>query len=188
MEEVRFKNTSKIDTKEVSLFQSYAMKKTIWIMSIAFMLIFVGAGVGLFFVNSTVGIILIVCGLAGGGFFLPYLLKENQKRQNEQLLGDNKYLNTYEFYEEYLLATSSEKETAGNSYQEVATEKLNYIDVYKVVTYQDRLFIFLNKSQSLILNFNGMTVGNIEKLIEFLKEKDIQVEDKSKVGTPLKKK
>lgn len=189
MEEIKFKNTSRMDANEISIFQSLALKKTTMLVSVLFALLFVGAGVGLAFWDLTVGIVMGVCGIAGGFFFLPYLLKENQRKQNLQLLGDRKYLNTFEFFEDYFLVSSSATENAaGKEYFEVGTQHVNYQEVYKVVTYKDRLFIFINQTQSFILNFKGMTTGTVAELVEFLKEKNIQVEDKSKVDTTPKKK
>ena len=189
MEEIKFKNTSKMNAEEIAVFQSYAMKKTKLIMSIFFMLIFVGLGVGLAFWNITVGIICIVCGVVGGIFFLPYLLKENQKRTLTQNLGDKKYLNTFEFYENHFFVTSNATQSANdNDYQEVGTQTVDYADLYKVVTYKDRLFIFLNPQQSFIVNFNGMTTGTVAELLEFFKGKGVNVVDKSSLDITPKKK
>lgn len=187
MEEIKFKNTSRMDANEISLFQSYAMKKTIWMMAGFFALIFVGAGIGLAFWNTTVGIIMIVCGLAGGFWFLPYLMKESQKKQNMEVLGDRKYLNTYQFYEDHVFVTSTATADAtSKEYNEVGTQRVDYKEVYKVVTYKDRLFIFINKTQSFILSFQGMTMGVIEDLVKFLKSKEITIVDKTNVITEAK--
>lgn len=189
MEEIKFKNTSKMNAEEVSIFQNYAMKKTNIIMSVGFAVIFVALGVGLAFWNLTVGVICLVCGVAGGGFFLPYLLKENQKRMNAQALGDKKYLNTFEFYEDKFVVTSSETQSSNDkNYHEVGNQTIAYQDLYKVVTYKDRLFLFLDAQQSLIVDFKGMTTGTIAGLIAYLKEKGVNVIDKSKINITPKKK
>lgn len=182
---VLFKNTSKMDDEEISIFQSYAIKKTMLISSILFSLIFVGIGIGTSFYDLTMGIVFIVCGLLGGFVLLPYLLKENVKKQNKITLGDKKYLNTFEFYDEYIFVESqatSSKET--NDFQSVASQKVFYKDVYKVVTYREFLFIYLNSRQSLILNFKGMTLGTAGEVVEFLKGKSIKIIDKTKENVP----
>ncbi|MBE7074272.1 MAG: YcxB family protein [Clostridiales bacterium] len=187
MEEIKFKNTSRMSGEEIAIFQSYAMKNTNILMSIFFTVIFVGLGVGLSFWNLTVGVILVVCGLAGGIFFLPYLLKENQKRNVLQELGDRKYLNTFEFYEEYLCVKSTATVSADSKdYQDAGSLRVEYSEVFKIATYKDRLFIFLNPQQSFIVNFNGMTMGTIAELIDFLKSKNIMFMDKSNIDTTKK--
>ncbi len=183
--EVKFKNTTKMDDEEISIFQSYALKKTTLISSILFSLLFVGAGIGISFIDLEMGIILIVCGLLGGFVLLPYLLKEILKKQNKTTLGDKKYLNTFEFCDEFILVesqASSSKET--NDYQQVASQKIFYKDVFKVVIYKEFLFVYLNARQSLILNFKGMTLGTAGELVEFLKGKNIKFVDKSNENTP----
>lgn len=177
--EVIFKNTSKMDMEEISLFQSTVLKKATFIASIIFALIFVGAGVGLSFVDTTLGIILIACGVIGGFVLLPYLIKDNQKKQNTQMLGDKRYLNTYEFYQEHIAISTEMARDNSNDYQNVATQTLNYQDIYQVKVYKERLFIFISSSQSFIFNFKGMTKGTAAEVIEFLKTKNIKIKDKS---------
>ncbi len=183
--DVLFKNTSKMDDEEITVFQNYALKKTMLTTSILFALIFVAFGIGASFLDLTMGIVLIVCGLLGGFVLLPFLLKETVKKQNKVTLGDKKYLNTFEFCEEFLFVTSqatSSKET--NDYQDVASQKIFYKDMFKVVSYIEFLFIYLNSKQSLILNFKGMTGGTAGELIEFLKMKNIKFVDRSSEKTP----
>lgn len=179
-EELKFKNTSKMDDEEISLFQNFALKKTTIISSIVFALIFAGLGVGLSFVDMTLGITLIVCGLLGGFVLLPYLMKESLKKQNKQNLGDKKYLNTFEFYESYILITSEANSSENkNEYQPIANQKLFYADIYKIVAYKEHLFIYINPHQSFILNYKGMTKGTAGEIIELAKEKNIKLIDKS---------
>ena len=163
MEELLFKNTSKMDEEEITLFQNYALKKMTIIASVAFTLFFVILGIGLSFVILPMGIILIVCGCIGGLIFMPYLLKENIKKQNIQNLGDKKYLNTFEFYENSLEVTTeatSSKQT--NDYKPVANQSINYGD----------------------LSFKGMTKGTYQDVIDLLKSKNVKVIDKSNVTVP----
>lgn len=184
--DIKFKNTSKMDEKEISIFQNYALKKRILICSIVFALAFVLLGVGLYFVDLTMSIILIVCGIVGGFVLLPYLMKETVKKQNNIILGDRKYLNTFEFFDEYVNITSEATSTKeSNDYQFVASQKLYYKDIFKFVTFQERLFIFINAQQSFILHYKGMTKSTAEELVEFLKGKGIKMIDKSKMPVPV---
>ena len=178
MEELLFKNTSKMDEEEITLFQNYALKKMTIIASVAFTLFFVILGIGLSFVILPMGIILIVCGCIGGLIFMPYLLKENIKKQNIQNLGDKKYLNTFEFYENSLEVTTE----ATSSKQ--ANQSINYGDLYQLVVYKMHLFIFINPGQSFILSFKGMTKGTYQDVIDLLKSKNVKVIDKSNVTVP----
>ncbi len=183
--EVLFKNTSKMNDEEISVFQNYALKKTILITSILFTLVFCGVGAGFCFIDLTYGIIFLVCGILGGFVLIPFLMKDSVKKQNKLLLGDKKYLNTFEFCEDYIFVTSqatSSKES--NDYQEVASQKIFYRDIFKFVTYKEFMFIYINARQSFILNFRGMTKGTIAEVIELLKGKGIKFVDKSSENMP----
>lgn len=188
MEEIKFKNTSKLDAQELSLFQQCAMKKMIWASSIAFAVLFAGAGAAIAFWQLAAGVILVVCGIVGGFFFLPYLLKENQKKQNEAHLGKSKYLNTFSFYEDRIHVQSELTNGVDNKFELAGEEVVRYEDILKVVTYKDRLFLFVDARQAFIVNFNSMTQGTISELIAFLKEKQLKFVDKTKVDLNVKKK
>ena len=177
--EVLFKNTSKMDHEEISIFQNTVMKKTMFVTSIVFALIFAGIGVGLSFWNLTFGIIVIACGVLGGFVLVPYLLKENMKKANKETLGDKKYLNTFEFFADALSVTSQASRLDANEYEEVGSQKIYYSDIYQVVVYKERLFIYINPRQSFIFNFKGMTQGTAGEVIDFLKTKNIKIKDKS---------
>lgn len=180
--EMLFKNTSKLDEQEITAFQNAVMKKKIFTFSIIFALIFVGAGIGFAFLNLTLGIILIVCGTLGGFVLLPYLMKESQKKANQEMLGGNKFLNTYEIYDDHIDITTQEASSENNLYNEVASNKLYLQDIFLVMVYKERLFIFINQSQSFILNFRGMTKGTAGELVEFFKNSKVPVQDNSLKG------
>ena len=180
--QVLFKNTSKMDESEITLFQNAVMKKTTIITAIVFSLIFVAMGVGLSFWELTLGIITIACGVVGGFVLIPYLMKETQKKQNKEILGNKTYLNTYEFYNEYLEVTSQATENGRTEYEEVGKQKIYYKDIFKVKIYRERLFIFINARQSFIFNFKGMTQGTAGEVIELLKSNNIKVKDDSAKG------
>ncbi len=183
-----YKNTSKMDEDEITLFQNYAMKKTTIISSVAFTLFFVLFGIGLSFVILPMGIILIVCGCIGGLIFMPYLLKDSVKKQNTQNLGDRKYLNTFEFYENSVLVTTeatSSKET--NDYKPIANQTINYNELYQLVVYKAHLFLFISPGQSFILSFKGMTKGTYQDVIDLIKSKGVKIIDKTNVAVPATK-
>lgn len=178
MEELKFKNTSKLDLEEIAILEGFAIKKSIWLMSIIFALLFVGSGVGLLFWNTTAGIIAIICGVLGGIFLLPYLIKENVKKQNEQMLGGKKYLYTYEVYKDKMVVKTQSANTNENEYQDEIEKDIELKDLFQVVCYKQRLFVFVNAQQSFILNYKGMTHGTIGGLIEHLKSKGIKILEK----------
>lgn len=178
-EEVLYKNTSKLDTEEIALFQKFAVKKTFIMVSIIFSLIFVGVGVGVSFIELTFGIITIACGVLGGFVLLPYLMKENLKKQNAQSFGDKKYLNTFDFYGDYVFITSESALPNTNEYSQIASQKLFYTDVYQGVLYRDHLYLYINAQQSFIISYKGMTKGTIAEVIDFLKTKNVKIIDKS---------
>ena len=132
-----FKNTSKMDDEEISLFQNFVLKKTTFISSLVFSIIFIGGGVGMCFVDLTIGIALAICGVIGGIILLPYLMKESLKKQNKITLGDRKYLNTFEFCQDYIFITSQATSSpTANDYQEIASQKVFYKDLFKFVAYK----------------------------------------------------
>ena len=179
-QDILFKNTSKMEEAEISLFQSFALKKMIWIMSICFALVFVAIGVVLaLFVDLTGGIITIACGVIGAFVLLPYLMKENIKKQNQKNFDGKKYLNTFVFYDDNVSITTEVSREAKGDFEEVGSQKLFYNDVFKMVIYKEHLFIFINESQSFVVSFKGMTKGTVAELIDFLKSKNIKTNDKS---------
>ncbi len=177
--DVLFKNTSKMDAQEIAIFQSYAMKKVNLVSSLVFALIFAGIGAGACFWNLTCGIIVIVCGVLGGFVLLPYLMKESVKKQNAQNFGDKKYLNTFEFCDEYVQITSEASQLDKNEYQQIASQKLFYADVFQAVLYRDHLFLYISPRQSFIVDYKGMTKGTIGETIDLIKNKGVKIIDKS---------
>ena len=180
-----FKNTSKMDDEEISLFQNFVLKKTTFISSLVFSIIFIGGGVGMCFVDLTIGLALAICGVIGGIILLPYLMKESLKKQNKITLGDRKYLNTFEFCQDYIFITSQATSSpTANDYQEIASQKVFYKDLFKFVAYKEHLFIFINQKQSFIFDYRGMTKGTAGEVVEYLKAKGVKFVDKSSVQTP----
>ena len=70
-----FYNTTKLTEEEITAFQTFAMKKDNLWASIFISLLSVGLGVGLIFVNTYVGVAIIIAGLLGGLVLFPYITK-----------------------------------------------------------------------------------------------------------------
>lgn len=179
-DEILFKNSSKMNEDEIQVFQKFALKKTIIISSVCLIAAFAVIGALVCLAELFLGITIIVAGVLGGAVLMPFLMKDSIKKQNTLTLGDKKYLNHFEFYNDYIFVTSeatSSKES--NDYQEVASQKVFYKDLVQVVMYKTYLFIYINKAQSFVLNQRGMTQGTVGELIPFLKEKGLKIIDKS---------
>lgn len=178
-DEVLFKNTSRLNEEELLVFQNYALKKTIITMSIVIVALFAIAGAGLCFLELYLGITVIVAGILGGVVLFPFMMKDSLKKQNKLMLGEKKYLNTFEFFNDYLLVTSEATASlTSDEYKEEASSKVSYESLFRVDIYKTYVFIFINKAQSFVLNQRGMTKGVVEDLIEFLKSKGLKVTDK----------
>ncbi len=174
-----FYNTTKLTEEEITAFQTFAMKKDNLWASIFISLLSVGLGVGLIFVNTYVGVAIIIAGLLGGLVLFPYITKEQLKRQNLEMFEDGKYINTFEFYEDYLKVTNID----GNKTEENSiSQEFKYDELYKFTLFKQYLFIFENKFQGFILAQTCMTKGTIGDLVDFLKSKNIPFEDRTSLG------
>ncbi len=178
--QIKFKNTSKMNEDEIAVFQNYALKKTIILSSALLICFCVLIGVGLCFIELYLGVAIIIAGVLGGGVLMPFLMKDSVKKQNKLVFGDRKYLNHFEFFQDYFMVTSeatTSKES--NDYSVNAEEKLLYSDLFQVVVYKTYIFLYINKAQSFVLNQKGMTLGTAGELILFLKDKGLKIIDKS---------
>lgn len=172
-----FKNTSKINEEELTKYQLKLLKKTIILFAAVVILISLGAGIPiLIFVNEFVGGAIIVLGALGGAVLLPYLLKDSVKKQNAKVLGDRKYLNTFEFYEDKMIIINSATDNfADNTYKEIARAEIPNANIYRILLDNIYIFIYLDKKQSLFLDQRGMTKGMAGELAEFLQNKGVKV-------------
>lgn len=178
--QIKFKNTSKMNEDEIAVFQNYALKKTIILSSALLIGFCVLIGVGICFAQLYLGVAVIIAGALGGGVLMPFLMKDSVKKQNKLIFGEKKYLNHFEFYNDYLMVTSeSTTSKESNDYQKVAEEKVLYSDLFQVVVYKTYIFLYINKAQSFVLNQKGMTLGTAGELILFLKDKGLKIIDKS---------
>ena len=173
MEECLFKNTSKMGENEVYEFQSFILKKMVVACSVVIALVCVGAGVGLYFVASYLGIAIAVLGLLGAFVLFPYVMKESVKKNNQQLFNGKKYLNTFEFYDDRVVINCEEAEENSTEYTKKREETILYENLYKFEVHEPYIFIYVDKVQSLLLNEKGMTKGVIADLLEFLKSKGL---------------
>lgn len=172
---ILFKNTSKMDGKEIENVQALKIKKMLWGTSIALFASFTAVGIGFYFWQTFLGIAMIVLGAFGSLWLYPYLVKSNLKKENESIFAGKKYLNHFEFYEEEIVVSSDVAREGQNEYEEKAKEKFLYSDITKVVAYKEYLFLYVTKYQSLILNQKGMTTGVVADLLELFKSKNIKV-------------
>lgn len=172
-----FKNTSKINEEELTKYQLKLLKKTIILFAAVVILISLGAGIPiLIFVDEFVGGAIIVLGALGGAVLLPYLLKDSVKKQNAKVLGDRKYLNTFEFYEDKMIIINSATDNfADNTYKEIARAEIPNANIYRILLDNIYIFIYLDKKQSLFLDQRGMTKGTAGELAEFLQNKGVKV-------------
>ena len=75
-----------------------------------------------------------------------------------------------------------------NRFELAGEETIEYEDIFKVVAYKDRLFLFVDQRQAFVVNANSMTRGDISELVSFLKEKGIRFLDKTRIDLQPKKK
>ena len=175
--EIILKNTTTLNEKDISSFQLFAIKRHTIFVSILISVILVGIGIGLCFVNTYVGAAVIIAGIVGGVIFFPYLSKEQIKRQNAVLFSGDKYVNVFNFYDNLLKVTNIDEDRDEDLYQ-----TFDYTSLYKVVDYQEFIFIYTSKNQSFLLLNIGMNKGTIADLIDFLKNKNIKYIYKKSLG------
>lgn len=177
MNDTLFKNTTKYDKESLLKLQNKVILK--WIILGASIIILISLAVGvplILFVNEFVGGAIIVLGALGGAVLLPYLLKDSVKKQNAKVLGDRKYLNTFEFYEDkMIIINSATKSLDDNDYTEIARAEIEISNIYRLLLDNIYIFIYLDKKQSLFLDQRGMTKGTAGELAEFLQNKGVKV-------------
>lgn len=157
--ETKFENKSKISMQEVLAIQNKQIKKSSLITSIIMFVIILGASIGLYFVNSYIGISLGVAGLLGAFIIYPYVIKKSASVQD-----DAAFEIKYNFFEDEF------DSTIGNT-----TEKYAYSDIKKILVFEKYVYIFVGVNESLVMTKQGMTKGVIADLFEFLKNKKIKI-------------
>ena len=176
-EKVLFKNTTKLNENDVINFQKDSIKKISFIYGLVIFLICLGAGVGLYFVNSFLGIAMIVLGAVGGFAIFPYSTKTYSTRSNAENFYGIKSTNYYEFYQDEFIVKGEIADLESQKKKDLAEEKYKYEDVVKVSVIKNYICIFISKSQSFVLDKRGMTKGVCADLISFFKEKQIKVKE-----------
>ena len=175
--DILFINTTKLTEEEVTNLQLFTLKKYNLLISIMIAVFFGGIGIGLCFVNTYVGVAILLAGIIGGLFLFPYVTKEQIKRQNNQIFANQDYINSFEFYNDYINIKNIDK----NNEKEIS-QNFNYSGLYKVVEFSQFVYIFINKNQSFMLDKKGMTKGTIGEVIELLKENGLKYQDKRYLG------
>lgn len=182
IEEFLYKNTTAINESDITNYQLFALKRRNILVSFMITVIICGIGIGLCFVEAYVGTAIIIAGIVGGVILFPYLSKEQIRRQNSVLFDGGKHVNIFEFYKEEIKVINVDENRGEDLYQ-----TFSYNQIYKIDDFVEFLFIYVSKNQSFLMLKTGMNKGTISDLLEFLKSKDIKIEDKTSLGT-LKKK
>lgn len=177
--DILYINTSKLKEDEITAFQMFAMKKYTLFIAISIAVVFGGLGLGLCFVNTYIGVAILLAGIIGGLFFFPYLSKSQLQKQNREIFDGKDYMNTFEFYDDHMKVINIDNNKENS--EEISQEFL-YSELYKLVSYKEFVFIYINKNQSFILNKTGMKKGTIAELVDFLKNKKIKYQDKTALG------
>ncbi len=178
-----FKNITTLNESDITSFQLFALKRHTIIVATIITILLCGLGAGLCFVNTYVGSAIIIAGIVGGVFFFPYLSREQIKKQNAVLFSGGKYVNEFDFYENHMKVTNIDEEREEDYYQ-----TFEYQNIYKLVDFQDFIFIYVSKNQSFLILKTEMNKGTITELIDFLKNKNIKYVDKKSLGEIKKKK
>lgn len=182
-EDILYMNTTKLKEEDITAFQTFAMKKYSLFIAIAITVVFGGLGIGLCFVNTYVGVAILLAGIIGGLFFFPYLSKNQIKTQNATIFDGKDYSNTFEFYSDHLKVTNID----GAQPEKKISQEFSYNELYKLVTFKNYVCLYINKNQSFLLSYTGMKKGTIAELIDFLKAKNIKSQDKTSLGEMKKK-
>ena len=175
--ELLYKNTTKLSEQAITSFQIFAMKKITWLIATLITVVFGGIGIGLCFVNTYIGVAVLIAGILGGVIFFPYLVRSQLKKQNELIFQGGINVNEFEFYENQLIVTNIDKNSESDIFQSYL-----YKDLNKIIEFADYVAIYINKNQSYLLDKRGMNKGTISEVLSLLKQNNIQYIDKQALG------
>ncbi len=175
--ELLYKNTTKLSEQAITSFQIFAMKKITWLIATLITVVFGGLGIGLCFVNTYIGVAVLIAGILGGVIFFPYLVRSQIKKQNELIFQGGINVNEFEFYENQLIVTNIDKNSESDIFQSYL-----YKDLNKIIEFADYVAIYINKNQSYLLDKRGMNKGTISEVLSLLKQNNIQYIDKQALG------
>ena len=153
------------------------MKKITWLIATLITVVFGGLGIGLCFVNTYIGVAVLIAGILGGVIFFPYLVRSQIKKQNELIFQGGINVNEFEFYENQLIVTNIDKNSESDIFQSYL-----YKDLNKIIEFADYVAIYINKNQSYLLDKRGMNKGTISEVLSLLKQNNIQYIDKQALG------
>lgn len=168
-EEVLFTNVTNLDAEKESKLTQKTAKKTIFLWSTLLFLVMAGAGAGLIFVNITLGVITIACGVLGGYVLLPYILKDGIKKGAQTKYGGQKYTYTYQFYSDRMEVSI----VCDNNKDVIENEVVNYSDFLRVKVLTETVVVFTKQGMSFSFDFKAMKKGTIVDVLKFFKEKEI---------------
>lgn len=173
-EKVLFSNVSKLDENAVEKFNKVISKKIIG-YAILIVVAFSGLIGGLLCIaNLFLGIATIGVGVVVGIPLITYLIKDTMKKDAHKLLGGNKYLVHFDFYENEVLLKAEACTEGSKEYTPSGEDRMEYGEILKVIVSDTDIYI-QRTGQANILDQRGMTKGTAGELIEFFKSKGIKV-------------
>ena len=181
-----YENSSSLDADEITAFQNYMLKKTSMAIAIAIAVFFAAVGIGLAFLNTYVGVSILIAGIIGGLIIFPYISKESMKKQNAELFGGKNYVVNFKFSSSGMEVVNIDQTDPMNVKE--AGQSFAFNEIFKAVVYKTHIFIFTNRHQSFILDQKGMTKGTAGEVLEVLKNNGVKVVDKSALPEPQKDK
>lgn len=174
---IKFSCTSKMSKNEIAVFESYIFKKLSFTCVTSIILICLMLGGAICFIDVFLGIAGVGIGVIVGIPLVLYLLKNELKKKDQQTIGDNVYLNRFDFYEDVIEIESQRKN--GAQFEFSAKARDPYSGFAKAIVYSTYIFLLKNGNQAFILDQKGMTTGTAGELIEFLKSKGLKIEYKA---------
>lgn len=177
-DEVLFKNVSAIRKKEINALFKLTAIKPLLLGGVCCPLILIALGVVWFLTGFEDTAIWLFC--FGGAFLIVYPLFFclGIRKMNSKLIDGKRLVNTFEFKQDGLVVTS--ENLAGTERVLVGTSNIPYGELFKVVCTNDYMFLFVDRQQSFILDYEGMLQGDAEQFIQFMKSKAGQLKDKRK--------
>lgn len=158
-----FKNKTVLSSKNYLHLVDFHQKKNnwkYWLYTATLSLLFIIAiSFQLIAKKYFIAVLLFVAFLA----FLGYRFIQPYYKTKKELTSDKvqkNLINYYFFYEKYFRV----KNTLGNS-------KLKYYKLYRVYENEQYFYLYLDKSNALIVEKNGFMIGNVNSFRNFIKNK-----------------
>lgn len=164
------KNTTKQSMQEVNALNSYATWGPFWKIEIGVLLVTFVIGVILHINHIGAGIHIFAYGVLFAILYpILMVIMVNATNKNHNAFLKNNTVNHYEITEDYFI------ENTEQDGEIISVTKLTYDKFVKCVDYKNYIFLFITKAQAYILDKDGMTVGTVEGLMEFIEKKGIKI-------------